>query len=127
MNRAHRAAQRIVVFTDKYPFLGPIVWILSVQYFIVQLIVAGVWPQAYDWKHNLISDLGNTMCGIYDGRYVCSPLYGLMNLSFVIFGITMALGAILIYTEFRRTNWSLIGFVLMSLAGFGTRFGRFIP
>ena len=57
-------ARRIAVFTDKYPLLGPLVWVLSVQYFLVQLIVAAAWHPPYSWAHNLISDLGNTACGM---------------------------------------------------------------
>lgn len=117
MGKMHR---RITVFTNKHPIIGPAFWILSVQYFVVQLIVIAAWPVPHSWKNNFISDLGNTVCGPYSGLYVCSPLHPLMNLSFIIFGITMAIGSLLIYTEFKRTNWTLIGFVLMSLSGFGT-------
>jgi len=113
-------SQRIVVFTDKYPLLGPLVWVLSVQYFVAQLVVATHWPVKYSWSKNVISDLGNTACGAYSGRYVCSPEHALMNASFILLGLTMALGSLLIYTEFRRTRASLIGFSLMALAGFGT-------
>lgn len=115
-----KAAQRIAVFTDRYPLLGPLIWILSVQYFAAQLAVAQRWPVAYSWTRNMISDLGNTTCGNFDGRYVCSPGHALMNASFIMLGLTMALGSLLIYTEFRRSRGSLIGFSLMALAGFGT-------
>lgn len=112
--------RRINVFTDKYPLLGPIVWVLSVQYFATQLIVAASWAPAYNWAINLISDLGNTACGGYADRLVCSPQHGLMNASFIMLGITMALGSLLIYTEFRRSRASFVGFSLMALAGIGT-------
>lgn len=119
MHRPH-PVRRIAVFTDKYPFLGPIVWILSVQYFAAQIVAAAAWPVAYSWSQNVISDLGNTACGQYAGRYVCSPQHGLMNASFIMLGITMAVGSLLIYTEFRRSRASLVGFSLMGMAGIGT-------
>ena len=115
-----KVTHQVAVFTDKYPLVGPIIWILSVQYFVAQLIVASAWSPAYSWAHNLISDLGNTLCGPYLGNTVCSPAHGLMNLSFIALGITMALGSLLIYQEFRENKWSLVGFSLMALAGFGT-------
>ncbi|HET8708649.1 MAG TPA: DUF998 domain-containing protein [Candidatus Saccharimonadales bacterium] len=117
-----KAARVIAVFTDRFPLLGPLVWILSVQYFAAQISVAAAWPDShhYSWAHNLISDLGNTACGPYAGRYVCSPQQGVMNASFVMLGVTMALGSLLIYQEFRRSRATLIGFSLMALAGFGT-------
>lgn len=117
MNRYRRY---ITVFTDKYPFLGPLIYILCLQYLIVQPIVAAAWPRAYSWSNNLISDLGNTACGQYAGRYVCSPDHAQMNASFILLGVTMAVGSLLIYQEFRKSRATLIGFALMGLAGAGT-------
>jgi hypothetical membrane protein len=112
--------ERVQAFTNRYPWLGPLVYVLSVQYFLIQFIVAQSWPTAYSVSQHVISDLGNTACGAYAMRYVCSPLHGIMNASFIMLGVTMALGSLLIYQEFRRTWASFIGFNLMGLAGFGT-------
>jgi hypothetical membrane protein len=112
--------RRINIFTDKYPLLGPLIWVLCIKYFASQLFVAAAWTVGYSWRHNLISDLGNTACGQYAGRFVCSPEHALMNASFIMLGVTMALGSLLIYTEFRQTRASFYGFTLMALAGLGT-------
>jgi hypothetical membrane protein len=114
------ANKKIKVFTDKYPLIGPTFWIISVQYFIVQLIVALGWPIAYNFSKDAISDLGNTVCGMYGGRYVCSPFYSWMNVSFIVLGATMIAGSTLIYQEFSKNNTNKLGFWLMALAGFGT-------
>jgi hypothetical membrane protein len=113
-------SQRMRVFVDKYPLVGPALWILSVQYFVIQLIVANHWRVPYSLLNNTISDLGNTACAIYGGRDVCSPLNPLMNASFVILGLTMFEGAMLIYQEFRKNTGSAMGFTFMALAGLGT-------
>jgi len=110
----------IKTFTNRYPFIGPIFWMASVQYYAVQGIAAAVWMIAYSLKQNTISDLGNTACGQYGERFVCSPLHGFMNASFIMLGITMMAGAVLIYQEFKKTSSSLVGFSFMGLAGFGT-------
>jgi hypothetical membrane protein len=110
----------IKTFTDRYPLIGPAIWILSVQYFIIQIIAASAFRTAYSLRFNTISDLGNSVCGNYSGRYVCSPQHNLMNASFIVFGITMASGSLLIYQEFKRNRATLIGFSCMALAGFGT-------
>lgn len=115
-----KPVRHISVFTDKYPLLGPLVWVLSLQYFAAQIAVAQHWPAKYSWTRNLISDLGNTACGTFDGRYVRSPDHSIMNASFIMLGATMALGSLLIYTEFRRSRGSLIGFSFMAIAGLGT-------
>lgn len=112
--------QRVAVFTDKYPWLGPLIWVLSIQYFVLTAVAAAAWPTGYSWRFNLISDLGNTACGNYASRYVCSPDHGLMNGSFIALGLTMAIGSLLIYQEFRESRASLGGFSLMGLAGLGT-------
>src|SRR4051812_14625263 len=107
---------RIKIFTDRYPFLGPVIWLLSTQYFMIQMIVAAAWKSpSYSWRFNTISDLGNTACNLADGRVVCSPLHGLMNLSFITLGIIMACGSLLIYQEFRERLGTLFGFSLMAL------------
>lgn len=100
--------------------LGPLLWVSSIQYFIVQLVVIAAWTVPHSWKNNFISDLGNTECGIYAGLAVCSPLHLAMNVSFVVFGLTMAVGSLYLLREFERTKLSRIAFVLMMLSGFGT-------
>ena len=110
----------VKTFTDKYPFVGPAFWISSSQYYLVQIFVAVAWSTSYSLRFNTISDLGNTACRIYNGRYVCSPLHSLMNASFIVLGLTMVIGAGLIYQEFKETQGSLTGFSFMAIAGLGT-------
>ena len=111
-----RPLKRVATFHDRYPLVGPIFWMLSVQYYVTQAVVAAAWPVSYSWAHNTISDLGNTVCGPYGGRYVCSPEHAWMNASFVVLGATMIGGSSLIYHEFRKTPGSAIGFSFMALA-----------
>ncbi|HUD07118.1 MAG TPA: DUF998 domain-containing protein [Candidatus Saccharimonadales bacterium] len=115
-----KAYKTVKVFTDRFPLIGPIMWMLSVQYFLTQIFVARAWHPGYSLLQNTISDLGNTSCGIYAGHYVCSPLHSWMNASFIILGSFMALGSLLIYQEFREREGTLIGFSLMAIAGVGT-------
>lgn len=112
--------RRVAVFTDKYPLLGPLIWVLCVQYFAAQIVVASAWQTPFSLAKNVISDLGNTACGQYAGRYVCSPDHSLMNASFLMLGATMALGSLLIYQEFQKSRAMLVGFSLMAVSGFGT-------
>ncbi|MHA7291410.1 DUF998 domain-containing protein [Arthrobacter sp. MDT3-24] len=73
--------------------------VLSVlQYFVAETAVIGAWagPVPYDRRTGYISDLGAVNCGIYDGRDVCSPLHWLMNASFLVQGLGMLLGALLL-------------------------------
>lgn len=93
---------------------------VSVQYFITQLVVAAAWKLPYSLAQNTISDLGNTTCGLYGGRPVCSPRHALMNASFVVLGCTMMAGASLIYREFKQGRPAITGFTFMALAGLGT-------
>ena len=112
--------RRIRTFNDRYPLIGPTFWMLSLQYFITQWVAAYAWKTPFSLRLNTISDLGNTACGTYGGRYVCSPLSGWMNASFIVLGIFMIAGSGLIYHEFRRTRASKLGFNAMALAGLGT-------
>ncbi len=113
-------SKQLETFQDKYPLVGPAFWIASLQYFITMTIVGMFWPTHYSLLANTISDLGNTACGVYDGRYVCSPLHAWMNASFIVLGATMVAGSGLIYQEFRKSSYSKLGFGLMAAAGAGT-------
>ncbi|HEY5196725.1 MAG TPA: DUF998 domain-containing protein [Solirubrobacteraceae bacterium] len=99
---------------------GPVLWLVSAQYFAVQVVVAGDWADGYSWSANLISDLGNTACRRYDGRPVCSPLHVLMNASFVVLGLTMLAGAILISRALAGDRTSRAAFACLGVAGVGT-------
>lgn len=116
---------RLKTFVDKYPYIGPLAWILNIQYFIVTLVVARSWRTTYSFSHNTISDLGNTVCGIYSkklgsGIYVCSPRHTLMNASFILTGVLMILGALWVYPIFRKGRASFVGFSCIALGGLGS-------
>lgn len=117
----------IKTFCDRYPLIGPGIWILSVQYFVIQIIVAFAYKTTYSLRFNTISDLGNSACSIYSGRYVCSPLHNLMNVSFILLGLIMASGSLLIYQEFKKDRATLIGFSFTAVAGLGTLIVGFFP
>lgn len=99
--------------------LGPVLYVAGMQYFAVQLFVALRWPRPYSISRNTISDLGNTACGTWNGRYVCSPLHGLMNGSFIALGITMTLGSVLISRRHGKGRLVTAVFTAMGLSGLG--------
>jgi hypothetical protein len=68
------------------------------QYFVAESAVIAAWagPEPYDRRTGYISDLGAVHCGIYEDRDVCSPLHALMNASFVVQGLGMLAGALLL-------------------------------
>jgi hypothetical membrane protein len=101
--------------------LGPVLYVAGLQYFAVQLLVALHWPRPrpYNISHDTISDLGNTACGTWNGRYVCSPLHDLMNGSFIVLGITMLLGSVLIFRRYGKGRTAMTGFIGIGLSGLG--------
>jgi hypothetical membrane protein len=109
--------RRIRSFVDRYPLAGPIVWLSCIQFFIVQLVAGAAWNNpAYSWRLNAISDLGALNCGEFDDRYVCSPSHGLMNISFILLGLAMAIGSWLMYQQFYKSR---VGFWMMGISGVG--------
>jgi hypothetical membrane protein len=114
------SSPRLKSFTDRQPYLGPLIWIGTIAYFAIQPVVASAWPTPYSILRNPISDLGNTGCGTFDGRQVCSPRYALMNYAFIAVGLLMAAGAPLIHQEFRQRRLGALGFAGMGVAGVGT-------
>jgi hypothetical membrane protein len=110
-----------------YPKLGPVLYVANIQYFAIQLFVALQWTPSYSLSYDTISDLGNTACGAWNGRYVCSPLHSLMNVSFVALGITMTLGSVLISRYFANSRASKAGLAAMAISGVGVMMVGFFP
>src|SRR5882757_7284294 len=91
--------------------LGTVLWVCCIQYYVIQIIVALQWTFHYSLSSNTISDLGNTVCGYYGGRLVCSPYHGLMNISFITLGLLMIAGAVIVYQKFQRSPITNAAFI----------------
>ena len=103
--------------------LGARVWILAVQFFVAQVVVQLAWVTPFSLTQNFISDLGNTTCGPYpldSNMHVCSPWHAWMNLSFVLLGLIILVGAALARTAFPPGLFRAAGLTLLALAGVGT-------
>jgi hypothetical membrane protein len=127
-----RLAARIKTFSDRYPWIGPALWMLSALYFLAQIVVGWVWNPPYSVIKNTISDLGNTRCAQYGGSYVCSPRHDLMNAAFILLGVVMAAGSLLIYQEFTETGArermaARIGFSGLAIGGVGAMMVGIFP
>jgi hypothetical membrane protein len=99
---------------------GAILWIVGVLEFVLGMIVTQIgYGSSYSLSQNYISDLGANACGVFSGRYVCSPWHDVFNASIVLFGILMILGVILVRTGFPARGTRTVGLGLLVLAGFG--------
>jgi hypothetical membrane protein len=119
-------AQRLKHYVKRYPLIGPIFWAVSIQYIVIQFIVAGA-SKSYSYARDAISDLGNTACGNFDGHYVCSPLHDLMNASFIILGGCIMIGSIFLYLRAPKKRPNTIGFASIAISGIGMIIVGFSP
>lgn len=106
-------------YSGRHPRLGPVLYVSSIQFFVVQVIVARQWSPPYSLSRDTISDLGNTACGTWSAHFVCSPLHGLMNVSFVVLGMSMALGSALVAQRFAGNRSAMAGLTAMAVSGMG--------
>src|ERR1039457_7243783 len=115
---AARGASRVVVVA------GGACWAVGViQYAVAQIVAATACTRPYSLKNNYISDLGNTACGMFHvphgtPYYVCSPSHGVMNASFIAFGVLTIAGAVLLQRMWpagRLARWALIMWILSGL------------
>jgi hypothetical membrane protein len=105
---------------EKRAAVGGFLWIVAaVQYFAAQFVVAAQWRTPYSWWDDNIGDLGNTACGQFLGHYVCSPLAGLMNASFIGAGLLTVAGAGLLHSVWPETGLATAGLLLWVVAGAG--------
>ncbi|MGB7052332.1 MAG: DUF998 domain-containing protein [Acidimicrobiales bacterium] len=133
-HRLYGSANRVNAFTDKWPWLGPLVFILSGVYFLMQVVVGWVWHPPYSFISNTISDLGNTACHASEYPNVCSPRWFLMDAAFVFLGLVMAIGSLFIYQEFTfrdkhdpERKAAFAGFTLMAIGGVGSALVGLFP
>jgi hypothetical membrane protein len=102
--------------------LGPILWALCFQYFVAEAICAHSF-RGYSLSANFISDLGAVHCL----PQLCSPLHWLMNASFVMQGMLILVGSLLVRPMFRRNLGTRTGFLLLPLSGIGLIFVGLFP
>jgi hypothetical membrane protein len=113
---------------------GGSLWALAaLQYAVTHVVAASAWTvPRYDWLHNGTSNLANTQCGFFAApnaspTYVCSPLHDVVNASFVLTGVLVIVGALLL-RRFWPTGWLTdAAMVLWILLGFGKILIGFAP
>ena len=101
--------------------VGGAAWVLTVLYFIGQMVAQAAWKTPYSLIDNRVSDLGSTACGrTVANTLICSPLHAVMNLTFILTGGLILVGLFLtrsIWPRRRLTTW---GLALLGVAGAGT-------
>lgn len=103
--------------------LGASGWTLCVAFFIVQGVVQAASARPFSLTANLISDLGNTVCG----PAVCSPLHALMNGTFIAVGVLHFGGAVTTWSAWPAGVRSKLGLILLALAGWGLAYAGVFP
>jgi hypothetical membrane protein len=94
--------------------IGPILWACCFQYFLAEAICAHGYA-GYSLSGNFISDLGVVHCR----PDLCSPLHAVMNASFMLQGLLIFFGALLIRPLFRSNLGTNTGFFLLPISGLG--------
>jgi hypothetical membrane protein len=101
--------------------VGGAFWMLTLLYFIGQLVAQAAWRTPYSLIDNRVSDLGNTECGrTLANTYICSPLHTVMNATFVLTGVLVLAGLFLTRTVWPRRRLTTWGLVPLGVAGAGT-------
>lgn len=105
--------------------------VAAVQFFIAQVVAAAAWNPPYNWRTNVISDLGNTACGLFAVHgapsYVCSPRHAVMNASFVLAGILLIAGTVLLWRLWPARRMTRVALVLWLIAGVGKMIVGLVP
>lgn len=111
--------------------LGALMWAVQPLYIGAELLTATAVTTSYSLINNTISDLGATTCtsiGYSFGQVpVCSPWHLLQNVSFVVFGLLLAGGALLLRGWPRRGLAASTTVVLWVLAGLSSIATGLVP
>ena len=97
---------------------------------MAEQVARHAWTTPYRWSQNLISDLGAVTCGNYpleSDRYICSPLHTVMNTSFIVQGLFIAGGALLLRRLFLSGQLAMTAYALPVVAGLSLSVVGFVP
>lgn len=94
---------------------GAVLWSLRPAYIVVELVVAAATTGGYDLTGDTVSRLGATECS----TSFCSPLSGVLNGTFAVIGLMLAVGAVLLRPMIGRTVVALLVTAGLSSAGTG--------
>ncbi|WP_338677137.1 hypothetical protein V1460_32295 [Streptomyces sp. SCSIO 30461] len=97
--------------------IGGLAWAAVAQLFVVDSIVAFRWWPSYRLRHDPISALGITHCGRIDGVWACSSWHSASDISWVIAGICLIVGAWCNVDFFRPTLWRNAGLFVAAISG----------
>ncbi|MBO0884751.1 MAG: DUF998 domain-containing protein [Mycobacterium sp.] len=101
--------------------LGGALWLLQPIYLLIEIATAAQVIAPYSFLDNTISDLGARECGSVDYPFgpvpVCSPWHAMMNGSFILFGLGMALGAVLLRRALPSGRFATVSIVLWIVSG----------
>lgn len=109
----------------RYAKLGPLLWLFALQHVVVENLVSLAWPFPYSRLHNYVSDLGAVNCTALGDDLaataapVCSPLHVYMNASFVVEGLLIIIGAVLMRRLFPTGKGAALALLCIALAGVG--------
>jgi hypothetical membrane protein len=109
----------------KRMIFGSVLWTLCLPYVIAEAIAISGWPGSYSLRENYISDLGAAHCGASAGgpvgaqSVICSPLHLLMNASFLLQGLLIVFGALLVRPSFPKRGLWAAAMRLIGVAGVG--------
>jgi hypothetical membrane protein len=98
--------------TRKRILLGAILWVLCLQFFVAERVVAHAFTPEYSFAYGYISDLGTTDCDMTAEFPACSPRHLYMNFAFMAQGVFMAAGAL----ATRRAFNAHVGFTVATTA-----------
>lgn len=99
--------------------VGGFLWLSVVQYFVMMVVVQAAWTTPYSIVRHAISDLGAVNCTVFEGRDVCSPWHVASNISWTLTGLSIFLGAVLLWRPLARDAVGRLGLVILMVAGVG--------
>ncbi len=80
---------------DRRARLGALALLTAILVFAVTVAVAlGTAGTTYDWRVNMLSDLGHSQCRSAAGRWICSPGFALFNAGLVVTGLLLSGGGL---------------------------------
>ncbi len=122
MPARHRAPRRAL--------WGALLWIAgSVQFVLAMIVVQLAWTTPYDIWTNAVSDLGAVTCAenAMGTSYVCSPLHVVFNVSIILFGLCIAVGAVAVRPSLPSGRIGTAGVAVLIVAGIGAALVGIFP
>lgn len=124
----------LYIYRNKSPYpvkFGLLSWMALLLYFPAEMLIISRTTKPYSIMDQAMSDLGVLSCGSdaypLAAYEICSPMAHEMNIIFILTGMLIAAGAVLLHRFWGNSKWTVSATILFVIYGLGYTISGVFP